>query len=217
MFVKICGVTSVADARMVAAAGAQAIGLNFFAGSPRYVETGVALEIIQSLPSFVEPVGLFVDTPIPEIRHIANSLGLRTIQLHGAVTPQTIAELREFSIVPAFPIGEAADATAAIDFVTACHESGRLPSAMLIDAKVEGKHGGTGQTMPWSVARLVVEGSSVPVTLAGGLTAKNVAEAIRTVRPWGVDVASGVEVAPGRKGSYKVNSFIDAVRNIRSS
>src|SRR5262245_54027564 len=104
MFIKICGITSVADASMVAAAGAQAIGLNFFPETPRFVTLQTAGEIIQHLPPFIEPVGLFVNSHPAEIRGVANSLGLRTLQIHGTVTPSTVAALREFSVVPAFPI-----------------------------------------------------------------------------------------------------------------
>jgi phosphoribosylanthranilate isomerase len=212
MFIKICGITSITDARMVAAAGAQAIGLNFYADSPRAVQMPVAHEIIQNLPPFVEAVGLFVNTPPAEARNTANALGLRTVQVHGQVTPELVSDLRDFSVIAAFSLRDADSVLPILNFVSACQNAGRLPSAILVDAHSDGKFGGTGQTAPWAIARNVVEQCRVPVMLAGGLTTKNVTAAIRTVQPWGVDVASGVEVAPGRKESYKVKSFIDAAR-----
>lgn len=216
MFIKICGITSVADARMVAGTGVQAIGLNFFPESPRFVQPATALEIIQNLPPFVESVGVFVNTQPAEIRAVANAVGLRTIQVHGDKSPKMVAELREFSVIPAFSLGNESDAAAAIAFLAECNTLGRLPTAILIDASVAGKFGGTGTTVSWQLAQSVVARSNVPVTLAGGLTAKNVGEAIREVRPWGVDVASGVEVAPGRKESHKVRTFVEAVHRATS-
>jgi phosphoribosylanthranilate isomerase len=212
MFIKICGITSVADARMVADCGAQAIGLNFYAGSQRFVQPATAQEIILRLPPFVEPVGLFVNMAVGDARTLAQSLGLRTLQLHGSVAPQDLSDLKEFSVIPSFQLRDAESVSTVLEFVRACQQLGRLPNAILVDAYDDGKLGGTGRTAPWSIAREVVVQSPVPVILAGGLTAKNVSEAVRAVGPWGIDVASGVEVAPGRKESYKVRSFIDAAR-----
>src|SRR5262245_46621930 len=134
MFIKICGITSVADARMVAAAGVPAIGLNFFPDSPRCVQPATAIEIIQNLPPFVESVGVFVNTQPADIRAVANAIGLRTIQVHGDISPNMVAELREFSVIPAFSLANESDADAAIGFLTECNTLGRLPTAILIDA-----------------------------------------------------------------------------------
>lgn len=212
MFIKICGITSVADARMAAGCGIQAIGLNFYPGSPRFVQPELGQQIINALPTFVDPVGVFVSMTAAEIRQVAQSLGLRTLQVHGRFDPALVANLREFSVMPAFPLRDPASAAEVTEFLDACRELGRLPSAVLVDGFEEGKLGGTGRTAHWPAARQVVERSGVPVVLAGGLTAKNVADAIRTVGPWGVDVASGVEVAPGRKESFKVRSFVESAR-----
>lgn len=212
MFIKICGITSVADARIVAEAGAHSIGLNFYPMSPRFVQPGLAFEIIQSVPTFIVPVGLFVEASADEVRTTANLLGLKTLQIHGNVTPELIQELGEFSIIAAHPLRDRASVDGVREFVGSCRKLERLPSAILVDAQVEGKHGGTGQIAPWDIAREIVLASEIPVILAGGLTAKNVADAISAVGPWGVDVSSGVEVAPGRKESYKVRSFIDRAR-----
>ena len=212
MFLKICGITNVADGRTAASAGVQAIGLNFYSQSPRFVQPATAHEIIQSIPPFIEVVGLFANAPITEILHVVNLLGIRTVQLHGEIDPQVVSQLHGLSVVPAFPLRDESDVTGILHFIDQCRQLGRLPSAILVDAHVEGKFGGTGEKAPWAIARSVVQQSSLPVMLAGGLTSKNVAQAIRTVRPWGVDVASGVEVAPGRKEAYKIRSFVDAVR-----
>jgi phosphoribosylanthranilate isomerase len=212
MFIKICGITSVADARMVADSGANAIGLNFFPDSPRFVLPSLAHEIIQSLPPFVEPVGLFVNMPVADIRQLAQSLNLRTLQLHGNVTPQTVTDLKDFSVIPSFPLRDAASVSVVLEFIAGSRHAGRLPNAILVDAFDDRKLGGTGRTAPWSIAREVVAQSQVPIILAGGLTARNVGDAVRVVGSWGIDVASGVEVAPGRKEPYKVRSFIDAAR-----
>ncbi len=214
MFVKICGITCVADARMVAQAGANAVGLNFYAGSPRCVSVDVAREIVASLPPFLDSVGVFVNTTTADVRQIAGAVGLRTVQLHGDHTPAQVVELREFAVVPAFALADERTVTGLIDYVRTCDRLGRKPAAVLVDALVPGKLGGTGQTAPWPLARSVVVRCGVPVMLAGGLTAKNVADAIRAVRPWAVDVASGVEVSPGRKEAFKVGRFVSAVRSV---
>lgn len=214
MFIKICGITSDADARMVAAAGANAIGINFYPQSPRAVGIAAAREVIAALPVYVDAVGVFVNTDAAEMRATAQQFGLRTLQVHGNATPELVAVLSEFAVVPAFPLAVDASAQSVIDFIAACERLGRLPSAILIDASVPGKFGGTGQTAPWALAKSLVARCRVPVILAGGLTSRNVAEAIRTIRPWGVDVASGVEVAAGRKEAFKVKSFVEAVRSV---
>ena len=208
MFIKICGITSVTDARMVAAAGASAIGLNLYSGSPRYVGLEAAAEIAQCLPPFVDAVGLFVNASPAQIRESVQAIGIRTVQLHGDLSPQTVADLCDFSVVPAFPLVDDSSVASLLSFVAECGRLGRLPAAVLVDAHAPDKFGGTGKTAPWNLARAVVQQCPAPVTLAGGLTAKNVAAAVQAVRPWGVDVASGVEVAPGRKESFKVREFI---------
>lgn len=212
MFIKICGITSVADAVMAAREGASAIGLNFYEASPRAVTLATAAEIIGHLQPFVDPVGLFVNATSQEVRRIAQPLGLRTIQLHGDTHPELIAELGEFSVLLAFPLADDAGMETILTFLQESDKQGRLPAAVLVDAHKKGLYGGTGKTAPWDVAGQLIQRSTTPVALAGGLTPKNVAQAIRTVRPWGVDVASGVEVAPGRKEAYKVKAFIRAVQ-----
>src|SRR5262245_30602327 len=133
MFIKICGVTSVADGRMVADCGVQAIGLNFYSKSPRFVEPSVAHEIIQCLPPFVEPVGLFVGMDSSDIRQLAHSLNLKTLQLHENVTPELLADLREFSIIPSFQLRDTGSIREIAEFAATCRELGRMPNAILVD------------------------------------------------------------------------------------
>jgi len=212
MFIKICGITTVGDAHLAATAGANAIGLNFFAESPRSISIETALEIANCLPPFVDAVAVFVNATPARIRATSVATGIRTVQLHGDVTPELIGELAEFRVIAAFPLSDVASVTAIQQFVRACQQHSREPSAILIDSHVPGSFGGTGQPAPWPIARTVVETCRVPIALAGGLTPRNVSEAIRVVRPWGVDVASGVEVAPGRKEAFKVRQFIREAR-----
>jgi phosphoribosylanthranilate isomerase len=213
MFVKICGITCVADALMAARAGANAIGLNFYADSPRHVDVATAREIVQCLPPFVDAVGVFVNLTEEHVAETAREIGLRTLQLHGELSPHFLSSVREFSVIPAFPLADDSSVAAVLTFLNTCGSLGRMPNAVLVDAHRPGMFGGTGHVAPWDVARSLVLRSPVPVVLAGGLTPKNVYEALRAVRPWGVDVASGVEITPGRKEQYKVTKFLQAVRD----
>ena len=217
MLVKICGITSVGDALMVAREGADAIGLNFYPDTPRAINMAIAIEVVANLPPFVDPVGLFVHATSADVRRIAQPLGLRTIQLHGKISPELVADLHEFSVISSVALESETSVDGALDFVAKCETLGRSPSLLLVDGRVEGKYGGTGQVAPWKLAKSLIGQSRIPVVLAGGLTPKNVTEAVCTVRPWGVDVASGVEVAPGRKEAFKVRQFIQAVRKTDGS
>jgi phosphoribosylanthranilate isomerase len=200
---KICGVTTPADAAFAVEHGADAVGLNFYAKSPRYLTPVAAATIVRGLPAFACPVGVFVNEPLRRATAIAFQLGLRAIQTVDDV-PQA-NEAFPFAYVPAFRVKDGADLAAITAFCQAAK-----PAAVLIDSHVIGQKGGTGVTAPWHL--LAGFDPGVPVLLAGGLTADNVAEAIRVVRPWGVDVASGVESSPGVKDSGKVRAFLSAVR-----
>lgn len=202
--VKICGVTNRADAECVARCGADAIGLNFFAGSPRFLSAAQADEIATNLPPFIEPIALFVKESMDNILHQAAQFSwLKTIQWHGDQLPELPETPLRFIV--AASIGDAQDVARVQRYLDA---SRRLPAALLLDARVPGKYGGTGQTAPWHLLRGVKW--SVPVILAGGLTPDNVAEAIQIVEPFGVDVAGGVEASPGRKDADKVRRFVNA-------
>ncbi|REJ68907.1 MAG: phosphoribosylanthranilate isomerase [Planctomycetota bacterium] len=209
---KICGVTTADDARVVAAAGADAVGVNFYPRSRRYVTLAQAEKILSALPDEVVRVGLFVDATDDEISAAYDHLQLDLVQLHGSEPPEFIATLGERPVMKAFRLGPAGVAPIA-DYLDACRALGRLPDLILIDADVPGQLGGTGETADWN--RLADERAllgSLPLVLAGGLTPQNVAEAIERVRPSGVDTASGVESDCPRKDGPRVRQFVAASR-----
>jgi phosphoribosylanthranilate isomerase len=207
--VKICGVTRPADARAAADLGVDAVGLNFYTGSVRGISPATARAILQVLSPFVEAVGVFVNEPFPDIFSALRELGrVRTFQWHG--TDHQVSNPAPFQYIPAFSIHDAASLDAIRRYLDRCGEQGYLPSAVLVDAHVAGQYGGTGRTAPWTL--LAEFQPEVPLVLAGGLTAENVAEAIRIVRPYAVDVATGVEGSPGRKDAEKIRRFIGTVR-----
>ena len=207
--IKICGVTNPDDARMVADAGADAVGLNFYSQSPRYVTAPEAAAIVRALPPFVSPIGVFVGMPMRQVCAIAYQLGLRGVQTYDDEPP--LEDPFPFAHVPAYRVKDAAGLDHVRWFVATAKSLGREPAAVLIDSHVDGQLGGTGEKAPWEI--LTGFDPGVRVILAGGLTPENVAEAIAMVRPWGVDVASGVESTPGRKDYAKVAEFVRNVKN----
>lgn len=207
--IKICGVTTPADARFAADVGADAVGLNFYPKSPRYVAPQRAAELVRALPAFTAPVGVFVGMPIRQVCAVAYQLGLRGVQTYDDNPPED--DPFPFAHVPAFRVRDASGLDHVRRFVEASAALGRKPAAVLIDSFVEGQMGGTGHRAPWHLLEGFDPG--VPVVLAGGLTPENVAEAVALVCPWGVDVASGVESAPGVKDPQKVADFVKAVRS----
>ena len=207
--IKICGITREADARRAAALGADAIGLNFYAPSPRCVDPVAAQGILRVLPPFVEPVGLFVNVPLQQVFTTLNQIGsIRTVQWHG--DQHELCDAFPFQYIPAFPVRDSGCLERILSYLHLCRGMGKLPAAVLVDAHVPGQYGGTGQTAPWELLADFRPG--VPLILAGGLTPNNVAEAVRSVRPYGVDVASGVEASPGHKDSEKMYRFIQNAR-----
>jgi phosphoribosylanthranilate isomerase len=212
--VKICGVTGPEEARRVAELGADAVGLNFYFASPRYVDPSRAAAILRELPPFVEAVGLFVNVLLREaVAALAPLPRVRCVQWHGDHPEPPDAS--GYHLVPAFPVRDEASLADITRYLDLCREVGRLPAAVLVDAHVPGQYGGTGQKAPWRLLASFRPG--VPLVLAGGLTPDNVAEAVRLVRPYAVDVASGVESAPGVKDLDKVRRFIDRARSAASS
>jgi phosphoribosylanthranilate isomerase len=205
--IKICGVTTPEDVRMVADAGADAIGLNFYVKSPRYVDPKSALDLIRALPPFVAPVGVFVDTPFNRAVALAFQLGLRGVQTYAAPPDE---DAFPFAHLPAFRVKDAASLLAIRQYVDGAASFGRRPAAVLVDSYVAGEMGGTGHSAPWEL--LVGFDPGVPLILAGGLTPDNIAEAIQLVQPWGIDVASGVEYSPGKKDVGKVRAFVKNAR-----
>ena len=215
--VKICGITRPEDALVAVEAGADAIGL-VFAESPRRVTVERAAEIVRVLPPWVTAVGVFVNASAEMVAETVRQVGLGAVQLHGDESPEMVAKLMQgetcprqawawhpgVKIIKSFRVGGEADVVAALEFVAA----GR-PSGCLVDARVEGSYGGTGRTAPWAVAAGARE-ALWPLFLGGGLRPENVAEAIRAVRPFGVDTSSGVESEPGRKDPRRVREFVKA-------
>ncbi|HYH66647.1 MAG TPA: phosphoribosylanthranilate isomerase [Urbifossiella sp.] len=209
--VKICGVTAPADARHAADCGADAVGLNFYPKSPRYLTPAAAAAIVRELPPFTAPVGVFVGVPMRQACAVAFQLGLRGVQTYDDRQPGD--DPFPFAHVPAFRVADTAQLDAVRRYVEAARAAGRAPAAVLIDSFVPGQMGGTGHVAPWHL--LAGFDPGVPVILAGGLTPENVAEAVAAVRPWGVDVASGVESSPGVKDPDRVARFVRAVRESR--
>ena len=198
--IKICGVTSAADVRAVAESGADAIGFNFWSKSKRRVEPAVAAELARELPAFVTRVGVFVDEDRARIEEIAAEVGLDVVQLHGSETAELARSLSR-RVVPGVRARSASD----LDGVEAYGAS-----AVLIDAYHPDAPGGTGLRADWALARTASR--RYPVILAGGLDPSNVAEAVRVVEPYAVDVASGVERAPGVKDPDKIRAFVERAR-----
>ncbi|MBL7141261.1 MAG: phosphoribosylanthranilate isomerase [Planctomycetes bacterium] len=212
--VKICGITRPEWACAAAEAGADAIGL-IFAESPRQILPETAAEIIAALPPWVAPVGVFVDAPAAEVRGLAERLHLAAVQLHGDEPPQMLADLGPVKILKVFGVASEADLEAARRWRDRAEALGRTPDAYLVDARVPGgPRGGTGRAADWAlVARMQQEGFR-SLILAGGLGPENVVEAVRAVRPWGVDTSSGTEASPGEKSPEKIRAFVEAVRRM---
>lgn len=212
VWIKICGIRDLAAAREVAAFQPDAIGLNFYARSPRCVDPETAAAIVRELPAGIEPIALFVNHQPVEIRRIARQCGVRTLQLHGDEPPELLAELGEFRILRAFRFGPEGWGPLAA-YLEACRAQQTLPAACLIDSHVPGTYGGSGQTVAWSAVADGYDRSAwPPLILAGGLQPDNISAAIEAVRPWGVDVASGVESSPGVKHRDLVSRFIANAR-----
>ncbi|OEC33187.1 phosphoribosylanthranilate isomerase [Pseudomonas cuatrocienegasensis] len=199
---KICGITRIEDALAAAQAGADAIGLVFYAKSPRAVTVAQAQAIIAALPPFVTTVGLFVDATHRELSDILAAVPLDLLQFHGDETPETCARYAR-PYLKALRVKPGDDLAAAM---------ARYADAagILLDTYVEGVPGGTGEAFDWS---LVPRDSARPIILAGGLDAANVAVAIAQVRPYGVDVSGGVELSKGIKDAEKIRAFVRAVRS----
>lgn len=202
--VKICGITNVADALTCAELGASAIGLNFVPGSPRRVTTECAREVVRALASTnVLIVGVVADLDVESMRALVREAELQCLQLHGDEPPEALAPLLPHAY-KAIRVATAADVASARKFGG---------DYLLADAKVAGALGGTGETFDWSLVKELARERKL--TLAGGLRPENVAEAVREVGPWCVDVASGVERAPGIKDRDAIRQFIAEARRGR--
>jgi phosphoribosylanthranilate isomerase len=205
--VKVCGITNLDDARAAIEAGAGMLGFNFYEKSPRHVTPEEARRVIEKLPEGVLSVGVFVNEDGPEtVERKALEAGVGAVQLHGEETPEFCACLRGLMTIKALRVGPGYEVERAASFGT---------DALLLDAYVADAWGGTGRTFDWSLARRTRE--VVPkLFLAGGLTPENVSDAVKVVRPFAVDVCSGVETSPGRKNFQLMRRFIEQVRAAES-
>ncbi|WP_197439794.1 phosphoribosylanthranilate isomerase [Calycomorphotria hydatis] len=216
MWVKICGIKNSEVASQLAKLPIDALGLNFFEKSTRCVDVPTAAEIVSLLPPSILPVGLFVNHKVDFVIDTAQELSLPIIQLHGDESPVELSDIHsalpDTHIVRAFRLGS--DGFAPLErYLEECDALGCTPWACLIDAAVPGQYGGTGQTVSWDRVRDEYRDDWPHMILAGGLTPDNIREAISTAAPWGVDVAGGVESAPGVKDIDRASQF---VRNARS-
>ncbi len=199
--IKICGIKTVKDALAAMEAGADLIGFNFYPKSPRYIDVGICRNIMSVMRQrgHVTYVGVFVNASVEEVYATMETCGLSLAQLHGDETPEMLRALN----------GKAFKAFRGIPSDITGYERNEAP-ALLVDAAVKGVYGGSGVTADWSAASELAK--KYPLLLAGGLTPQNVADAVRQVKPWGVDVASGVESAPGEKDARKMSAFVKAVK-----
>jgi phosphoribosylanthranilate isomerase len=200
--VKICGLRRAEDVAAAVAAGADALGFNFWKGTARYVDPDATARMIRDVPGHVMTVGVFVDEEPERVLEIAGQAGLKALQLHGSEPPEYLNRLGAYVKIKAIKVDDGFDP----------EELGRYREAdlFLLEPAVAGMVGGTGRTFDWLAAAKARKRGKI--ILAGGLTPENVADAVRAAHPWGVDVASGVESEPGIKDANKIRRFIDAAR-----
>jgi phosphoribosylanthranilate isomerase len=204
--VKVCGITRLEDADLAIEHGSWALGFILWPSSKRHVEPAVAAGITRQVRRKVETVGVFVNQPLDEIANAVDFLGLSHVQLHGDEGPSFCAAVSQRTgakVIKAVRIGHAADLRELERYHTDFH---------LLDTSKKGLYGGTGKTWDWGL--VANRRAKVPVILSGGLTSENVADGIAAVRPWGVDVASGVEASPGIKDPAKLAAFFSAVQAV---
>jgi phosphoribosylanthranilate isomerase len=199
--VKICGITRVEDALEAAALGASAIGLVFWPSSPRAVDPAAARAIVEALPPLVTAVGVFVDQPETDVERIAAAARLGAVQLHGRETPEYCGRVRR-PVIKAFGVDASFDESVLQPYPPGI--------TVLLDARDDEKRGGTGRRIDWTIAARVA--AARRIMLAGGIAPDNAGEAIRAVRPFAIDVSSGVERAPGIKDHDKMRALFEAVR-----
>jgi len=201
--IKICGITNLSDAEKAVEFGADALGF-IFSKSPRRIDAEIATEIIKELPPFITTVGVFVNESMEVVKHIASVCRLNVLQFHGDELPEFCSQFGR-KIIKSFWVKNPDDLSMLPGYKG-------IVSAYLLDSRVKGKRGGTGETFDWELAKIALPYGRV--ILAGGLTPENVTEAIKAVNPYAVDVSTGVESAPGKKDFEKMKRFIDAVRHL---
>jgi phosphoribosylanthranilate isomerase len=203
--VKVCGITNLEDAQRAIELGADALGFNFFKKSPRYIEPARAKPIIEALPPLVSLVGIFVDEFSPQrILNIAHAIGIGSIQLHGSESAEYVKKIGELRVIKAFRVNEKFDVNQLMAYSV---------GAYLLDAYDSRQAGGTGTTFDWDIA--IAAKQHGRVILAGGLTTANVYDAVLRVRPYAIDVCSGVEVEGGKKDYAKMEAFFREVDRSR--
>jgi len=206
MIIKICGITNLEDAVAAVAAGADALGFNFYKPSPRYITPQSAREIIGQLPQSIIKVGVFVNEESPDhVRSIAVEAGITAVQLHGDESPDYCRDLAEFHVIKALAVSQ--------DFDMQMPQRYQV-DAIMLDTKHDKLRGGTGRTFNWSIAQQLSK--TIPkLYLAGGLSPENAAEAIETVRPFAVDACSFLETRPGKKNHERLRAFVAAARSVK--
>ena len=205
MRVKICGITNLEDALLSVDAGADALGFIFYKGSPRCINPDEARAIVSTLPPFLTIVGVFVDEEIERVIDVAEYVGLTAIQLHGNESPEYCSRLSR-RIIKTLKVPESGSIEDLFRSISDYHNI----SAILLDTYIRGKEGGTGRVFDWDIA---IEAKRYGrIILAGGLTPENVADAIERVKPYGVDVCSGVESEVGRKSPQRLRDFINRAK-----
>ncbi len=197
--VKICGMTNLQDTVQAASCGVWAVGFIFYKKSPRFIGAFKARKIIDQLPPFVTPVGVFVNQKEGAVKDILQFCGINTVQFHGEETPEYCRRFKkQCKVIKAVRVNNTVDPDSLKKYSV---------DAFLLDAFQEGVFGGTGQTFPWHLAK-AVKGLGVPLILSGGLNPQNVLSALESVNPYAVDVCSGVEKAPGHKNNHAVKEFV---------
>lgn len=208
---KVCGLTNPEDARAAIDVGADMLGFNFYTKSPRYIAPEKAREIVEQIQSDGERpllVGVFVNSPLEKVRSILEITQIDLAQLHGDEPVSVVEQLHGRGFKALRPLSEEEAEIDAEWFAP----HGPIAPVLLIDACRKDQYGGTGHTADWTIATKLAQ--RYPILLAGGLTPDNVAEAIRQVKPWGVDVASGVEVSPGKKDAARMRLFVEQCRGV---
>src|SRR5450631_203473 len=213
IWIKICGITNQEDAQTAVDAGADALGFVFYEKSPRKVDPETTRKIVTKVPSNIERVGVFVSEPVEKILETVAQAGLTGVQLHGVECrePEFIRALKIGRDLKVFVVLPATDINKGLDWNE--NEKAGI-SAVFVDSGTPQLPGGTGEIFAWNSAAAQIHaiGTNLKVVVAGGLNSTNVADAIRILEPWGVDVSSGVEAKPGKKDPAKIRAFVDAVR-----
>ena len=212
--IKFCGITRPQDAIAAAAAGADAIGLIFHPHSPRAISIPVAQEILSVLPPMVTPIVLFVDATVQKVRHVIEALHVRTVQLHGSEPPEQLAEYADLAIIKAVKC-DAGSLPSVLRSWSDAADKWKNLAGLLLETSHPTEAGGTGVENDWATIERAIGShkSTLPLIAAGGLTPENVGNVVRRLRPWAVDVSTGIEESKGIKSVEKMRRFVEAVGN----